>query len=324
MSLRIERNPEVTDALLAEVADLWARVTNAGGAVGLPAPVSPEEVLPLARTELGRVGAGLDDLVVALEDERLVAFGLLVTSAGPVSRHVGTIKRLQRDPRLVGQGVGAAVLSELEDAAWGRGLAVIALTVRGGSGRERFYEAHGYRFDATLPDRLRVDGELIGEHHLSKRHPGVSATPSASEPVLAVRRLSLEATVPAYAHSGDAGLDLAGIERVELAPGERAVVRTGLAVAIPEGHVGLVHPRSGLAARHGLALVNAPGTIDAGYRGEVKVIVVNLDSEETVTLEAGERIAQLVVQQVTTVRPIEVEALPDAERGEDGFGSTGR
>lgn len=144
------------------------------------------------------------------------------------------------------------------------------------------------------------------------------------EPVLRVRRLDPGLPLPSYAHPGDAGLDLRAREDVRLAPGERAVVPTGVAVAVPAGCVGLVHPRSGLAARHGVALVNAPGTIDACYRGEVKVILVNLDPAEPVHLARGDRIAQLVVQRVETVQIQEVSDLDETARGLDGFGSTGR
>jgi dUTP pyrophosphatase len=142
-------------------------------------------------------------------------------------------------------------------------------------------------------------------------------------PVLPVRRLDPDLPLPAYAHPGDAGLDLCAAQDVVLAPGERAVVPTGLAVAVPEGYVGLVHPRSGLAARSGLSLVNAPGTIDAGYRGEVKVILVNLDPTEPIHLTRGQRIAQLLVQAVEQVTVLEVEELDATVRGDGGFGSSG-
>ncbi len=140
---------------------------------------------------------------------------------------------------------------------------------------------------------------------------------------LPVVRLRSEAVLPAQAHAGDAGFDLAACERVELAPGERAVVPTGLAVAIPEGYAGFVQPRSGLAARRGLAVVNSPGLIDSGYRGELRVILLNTDRRETFVAEAGERIAQLVVLPVPGVAVREVAELPTSERGSDGFGSTG-
>lgn len=145
------------------------------------------------------------------------------------------------------------------------------------------------------------------------------------EPVevdLPVRRLDPGAVLPAYAHAGDAGLDLTANEDVTLPPGGRAAVSTGLAVAVPAGWVGLVHPRSGLALRQGLTVANAPGTIDAGYRGELKVILVNLGDEE-VTIGRGDRIAQLVLQQVGTARVVEVESLDETTRGAGGFGSTG-
>lgn len=140
---------------------------------------------------------------------------------------------------------------------------------------------------------------------------------------LPIRRLDPEAPLPRYAHRGDAGLDLAANEDAVVEPGERALVPTGLAVAIPEGHAGLVLPRSGLASRHGLTLANAPGLIDAGYRGEVTIAVVNLDPREPVKISRGERIAQLVVVPFASVEPVAVEELPETGRGEGGFGSSG-
>jgi|TARA_Y100000815_G_C13190905_1_gene442926 dUTP pyrophosphatase len=138
-----------------------------------------------------------------------------------------------------------------------------------------------------------------------------------------VVRLDPELPLPSYAHPGDAGADLHTTVDVVLAPGERALVPTGIALALPEGYVGLVHPRSGLAARHGVSIVNTPGTVDAGYRGEVKVLLVNLDPAEPVELRRGERVAQLVVQRVERAAFVEVDALPDSARGSGGYGSTG-
>ena len=138
-----------------------------------------------------------------------------------------------------------------------------------------------------------------------------------------ITRLDSGVPLPAYARPGDAGADLVTAEDVELAPGERALVRTGIAIALPDGYAGFVHPRSGLAAKHGLTLVNAPGTIDAGYRGEIKVILLNTDASEPVSLRRGDRIAQLVVQRVESVTFREVPVLPDSVRGAAGFGSTG-
>jgi dUTP pyrophosphatase len=137
-------------------------------------------------------------------------------------------------------------------------------------------------------------------------------------------RLDPSVDLPAYAHPGDAGLDLRANVDVEVGPGERALVPTGLAVAIPEGHAGLVLPRSGLASRLGLTLANAPGLIDAGYRGEIVCAVVNLDRSKAVTIARGDRIAQLVIVPVASVEPVLVDELPPSERGEGGFGSTGR
>lgn len=140
---------------------------------------------------------------------------------------------------------------------------------------------------------------------------------------IAVRRLDPDLPVPAYAHPGDAGADLHAATAVVLAPGERALVPTGVALALPDGYAAFVHPRSGLALRHGLSVVNTPGTIDAGYRGEVKVLLVNHDRHEDVHIERGDRIAQLVVQRVEHVTFREVESLEDTSRGAGGYGSTG-
>ena len=139
---------------------------------------------------------------------------------------------------------------------------------------------------------------------------------------LKICRLRPEAVIPERAYHGDAGLDLAACERVELAPGERATVGTGLAVAIPAGHAGFVQPRSGLAARHGIALVNSPGLIDSGYRGELRVVVLNTDRDNPFTIEPGTRIAQLVVMRLPEIELVEVEELPESERGVRGFGSS--
>jgi dUTP pyrophosphatase len=139
---------------------------------------------------------------------------------------------------------------------------------------------------------------------------------------LPIRRLRDDAIVPARAYDGDAGLDLAACERVVLAPGERATVGTGLAIAIPEGHAGFVQPRSGLAAKNGITIVNTPGLVDSGYRGELKVILLNTDEHEAFVVEPGMRIAQLVVMPVPVVDPVEVDELPESERGVRGFGSS--
>lgn len=139
---------------------------------------------------------------------------------------------------------------------------------------------------------------------------------------LAIRRLHDAAVLPARAYAGDAGLDLAACERVVLAPGERATVGTGVAVAIPDGHAGFVQPRSGLAARHGISIVNAPGLVDSGYRGELRVVLLNTDREHAFTVEPGMRIAQLVVLAVPELEVVEVAELPGSERGVRGFGSS--
>jgi dUTP pyrophosphatase len=140
---------------------------------------------------------------------------------------------------------------------------------------------------------------------------------------ISVKRLDPDLPLPRYALASDAGLDLHAAQRVVIAPGARALVRTGLAVAIPPGWAGLVLPRSGLALRHGVTVLNAPGLIDAGYRGEVKVLLVNHDPHATATVERGERVAQLIVQTVASVELVEVDELPASERGGGGFGSTG-
>jgi dUTP pyrophosphatase len=139
---------------------------------------------------------------------------------------------------------------------------------------------------------------------------------------LPIKRLHAEAVVPVRAYAGDAGLDLSACERVELAPGERATVATGLAIAIPPGHAGFVQPRSGLAAKHGISIVNTPGLVDSGYRGELKVILLNTDPSEAFVVEPGMRIAQLVIVPIPRVELREVDDLPDTERGDRGFGSS--
>jgi dUTP pyrophosphatase len=140
---------------------------------------------------------------------------------------------------------------------------------------------------------------------------------------LPIRRLDPEVTLPSAHHPGDAGLDLRANAEAHVLPGERAMIPTGIAVAIPPGHAGLVLPRSGLASKRGLTVVNAPGLIDSGYRGEIIVAVVNLDRADAVTIARGDRVAQLVIVAVPDVAPVWVSTLPDSSRGGDGFGSTG-
>ena len=138
-----------------------------------------------------------------------------------------------------------------------------------------------------------------------------------------IRRLADDVPLPTYAHPADAGADLVSTVDVTLAPGERALVPTGVAIALPEGFAAFIHPRSGLALRHGLSVVNTPGTIDAGYRGEIKVLLVNHDLHEAVHITRGDRIAQLVIQRVEHARFVEVDDLPASVRGEGGYGSSG-
>ncbi len=138
-----------------------------------------------------------------------------------------------------------------------------------------------------------------------------------------IRRLSHAVPIPTYAHPADAGADLVSTIDVAIEPGERALVPTGIAIALPEGFAGFIHPRSGLALRHGLSVVNTPGTIDAGYRGEIKVLLINHDLREPVRIAVGDRIAQLVIQRVEQARFVEVDALPDSVRGSGGYGSSG-
>src|ERR1700760_2798884 len=154
--------------------------------------------------------------------------------------------------------------------------------------------------------------------------PPVGRSPvPQSQPEVLIQRLDPGVPLPSYAHPGDGGADLTTAEDVELGPGERALVRTGIAIALPDGYAAFVHPRSGLAAKHGVTLVNAPGTIDAGYRGEIKVILLNTDAARPVSFRRGDRVAQLVVQRVENVTFREVAALPESVRGDGGFGSTG-
>lgn len=139
-----------------------------------------------------------------------------------------------------------------------------------------------------------------------------------------IKRLDPGVPLPLYAKGGDAGADIVSAVDITLAPGERALVPTGISIALPDGYVALVHPRSGLAIKHGVTMVNAPGTVDAGYRGELKLILINHDRSETVSFKRGDRVAQLVIQQVERAEFIEVQELPGSGRGTDGFGSTGR
>ena len=138
-----------------------------------------------------------------------------------------------------------------------------------------------------------------------------------------ISRLDPDLPLPRYAHPGDAGVDLYAREDVNLAPGQRALVPTGVAIALPAGYAGFVHPRSGLAARHGMTIVNAPGTIDAGYRGEILVNLLNTDSHEAFIISRGDRIAQLVIQRVSEAHFVEVESLPGSQRGDTGHGASG-
>lgn len=157
--------------------------------------------------------------------------------------------------------------------------------------------------------------------------PAVAQAPPAAlsaDPLpVQVRRLDPDLPLPSYARPGDAGLDLYAASPARLEPGGRALIPTGLAVAIPQGYVGLVHPRSGLAARHGLTVVNAPGTVDAGYRGEILVNLLNTDAAESFQIHRGDRIAQLIIQPVCTARLVEVAQLPASERGTGGHGHSG-
>lgn len=137
-------------------------------------------------------------------------------------------------------------------------------------------------------------------------------------------RLDSDLPLPSFAKPGDAGADLFSRVDIDLKPGERALVPTGLAIALPPGYAAFIHPRSGRAAREGLSMVNAPGTIDAGYRGEIQVILINLDKEEAIHIKRGERIAQLIIQEVARPEFVEVEQLPGTSRGDGGFGSTGK
>jgi dUTP pyrophosphatase len=170
-----------------------------------------------------------------------------------------------------------------------------------------------------------VPGPVDAPRHEPLVPPSVPAVGRARvAPVeVLLDRLDPDLPVPAHAHPGDAGVDLCCTADVRLDPGERAVVGTGVAVALPEGYAGFVHPRSGLAARSGLSIVNAPGTVDAGYRGEIRVCLINHDPREPVLLRRGDRIAQLVVQRVERVRFVEVTELPPSVRGTGGYGSTG-
>lgn len=163
--------------------------------------------------------------------------------------------------------------------------------------------------------------ELTGTHASDEGRGG--AQDARLGLLLRVRRLDPELPLPSYAHPGDAGLDLYAAEQVRLAPGHRALIGTGIALEIPLGYVGSVHPRSGLAARHGITVLNAPGTVDSGYRGEVKVNLINLDPCEPFLIRRGDRMAQLLLLPVATARLVEVDVLSDTTRGDTGHGDSG-
>lgn len=321
----IRLNPPVDASLAAQLIDLWTRVVNSGGTVGFVSPVTVADVEPVAQRAFSRTAARLIDLAVAFEGARPVGMGFLEPGEPPLETHIGTVRRLMRDPDLAGMGIGATVLAALEKSAQRRRMGRVIVQVRAGRAKEAWYVSQGYVMDATLPDRARVRGESVGMVHMSKSLDGQGdARADGQRMRLAVRQLDADLPIPGYAHPDDAGLDLYASRAVRLDPGERALVSTGLAVAIPMGYVGLVHPRSGLAARQGLGMVNSPGTIDAGYRGEVQVILINHDPDEPIDIGRGDRIAQLVVQRVETVEVACVGELPPSDRGERGFGSSGR
>jgi dUTP pyrophosphatase len=177
----------------------------------------------------------------------------------------------------------------------------------------------GSRVASVTPDHAGPQVERANATAAGER---TAAPPGGVVPVL-VKRLDVHLPLPARAHAGDAGVDLVAAADVTLAPGERAVVPTGIAIALPAGYAAFVHPRSGLAAHHGITIVNAPGTVDAGYRGEIRVTLLNTDRAVPVTFSRGDRIAQLVIQRVENPAFCEVDALPGSARGEGGFGSTG-
>lgn len=158
---------------------------------------------------------------------------------------------------------------------------------------------------------------------MSGRSDGAGSHPLASRVDVLVRRLDPDVPLPRYAHPADAGADLVTTQEITLGPGERGIVGTGLAIALPPGYAAFVHPRSGLAHRLGVSVLNSPGTVDAGYRGEIKVVLVNHDPRRSVTFRRGDRIAQLVLQRVEYGRFHEVDTLPGSARGGDGYGSTG-
>lgn len=316
-----ETNPPLDTALVGRLTSIWADVTNAGGAVGFVGPVTAGEVAAAVEPWWAQVREGEVDLVVARDDPdgAVVGFGFLAPVRDVVAPHRGMINKLQRHPTARARGVGTAVLHGLEACARRRGLTVVGLTVRGGTGREGFYTAHGYQVVGVHPDWLEIDGEMREQIVMAKRLDG---RPLGVR--VAVTRLDPDLPLPTYARPGDAGLDLHAREDLHLAPGERALMPTGIAVAIPDGHVGLVHPRSGLAIRHGLSMVNTPGTIDAGYRGELQVPLINLDPTSPIDLRRGDRIAQLVIQRVEHACFTPVDRLDETERGTGGFGHTGR
>jgi dUTP pyrophosphatase len=179
--------------------------------------------------------------------------------------------------------------------------------------------------DSTHPGSAHPGSAHPGSAHPGSAHPGSAHPGSAHQDTveILIKRLDPGLPLPERAHPGDAGTDLFAAQDAELAPGQRALIPTGIAIALPDGYAAFVHPRSGLAARHGVTIVNAPGTVDAGYRGEIRVTLLNTDTRSPVRIQRGDRIAQLVVQRVAYPVFYEVDTLPGSARGDGGFGSTG-
>lgn len=337
--IRTQVNPPLTDSLIEDVVALWTAAANHGEAVGFAPPVGAEQVARAVAVHWDRVIDGVSDLIVAFDEDVLVGFALLARSQeGPAAAHRGRLETLQRAADHAGTGIGSVLLDAVRAQAESHGIGRLTLTMREGTGAERFYLRNGFRQVARLPDWVRIGGRpiaaLVLTADLSVEPGGAAAAPgvAAGEPVdtpvggvvVPVLRLDPDLPLPRYAQPGDAGLDLhARVHRI-LPPGTRTVMPTGIAVAIPPGYVGLVHPRSGSAVRDGLSIVNSPGTIDAGYRGEIKVPLINHDPSAKIVLHRGDRVAQLLLQRVEHAVLHEVDTLPDGSRGAEGFGSTGR
>ena len=337
-------NPPLTDGLVDTLVRLWVAAAAEGRTVGFDRSATHDSLGHAVAPHWDAVIDGTTDLLVAPDAVTPQGFALLARdTTAPAWAHRGRVDLVLAPGGEDHDDLAEALLAGVEERARQRELDTLAVLLPvGARAMAAPFRARGYAVVARLPRWLRVEGTptdaevllrdtappsgAVADEPPPERPAGAAgaATLGRSGVRLPIRRLDPDLPLPRYARPGDAGLDLHAREDRILPPGTRAVMPTGVAVAIPAGYVGLVHPRSGAAVRSGLSIVNTPGTIDAGYRGELQVPLINLDPSAKIVVRRGDRIAQLLIQRVEHAELEEVEALPDGVRGVDGFGSTGR